>query len=143
MRNHDEAKHNKSVRISCETHVLGCHTLGINYRGKNNETIDGIPCQAWSSQTPHQHKLTHPRLYWESTVEEASSFCRNPRHPRYGYEAWPWCYTMSNSKRWDFCFMEDYCGEYNVLEFSTVSTNVMQCVKACRSDHIQDDCILE
>ena len=101
-------------------YVLGCHVFGKDYQGKSNQTIDGTPCQPWSSQTPHRHSFTDPKYYLEGTVEEAGSFCRNPEQPRDGnYDYWVWCYTTAQSMRYGYCEMENYCGEYsNHIDFN-------------------------
>ena len=59
------------------------------YAGKQNRTITGKTCQAWSSQTPHSHSGF-------STQDD--NFCRSYGHPA------PWCYTTDAGTRWQECF---------------------------------------
>ena len=97
------------------TYVLGCHVIGIDYRGKSNQTIERIPCQPWSSLTPHWHSFNDAQYHLEDTMEEAGSFCRSPRHPHSTHEYWVWCYTTDPSTRWGYCNMADYCGDYSIV----------------------------
>ena len=92
--------------------ISGCHSLdnGIDYSGTANKTIGGISCQRWSSQTPHNHRLTDPHGFVDDTIEEAGSFCRNPTTWDVG--SWPWCYTMDPATRWDHCHREGYCSKF-------------------------------
>lgn len=76
----------------------GCynaHDKGASYRGSSNTTISGIPCQAWSKQSPHEHTRT-PEKYPDSGLLD--NMCRNPD----GSGA-PWCYTADNETRWEVC----------------------------------------
>lgn len=68
---------------------------GASYRGNMNVTTTGFKCQSWSSQLPHGHTRTaenYPNLGLEG------NFCRNPDG-----EERPWCYTMSRTRRWQYC----------------------------------------
>ena len=96
--------------------VLECYRLGngFDYQGNANLTIEGYPCQKWSSQYPTTHRYLNASLFVDNTLEEISSYCRNPRKiSSLGYEKWPWCYTMNPLKRWNFCDIGDfsYCGK--------------------------------
>ena len=94
--------------------ISGCYTLdkSIDYIGKANQTISGIPLQRWSSQTPHGHGYTDQTGYMDDTVEEEGSFCRNPIKPGCTYERWPWCFTLNPTRRWEFCYTHDFCSKY-------------------------------
>uniref|UniRef100_A0A3Q1ASI9 Plasminogen n=1 Tax=Amphiprion ocellaris TaxID=80972 RepID=A0A3Q1ASI9_AMPOC len=71
------------------------HCSGEDYRGKTSTTENGFTCQRWDSQKPHNHGY-NPSALPEKYLEE--NYCRNPDgDPR------PWCFTTSQSKRWDFC----------------------------------------
>jgi hypothetical protein len=93
---------------------------GSKYRGKLSKTLTGKTCQNWASQTPHEHskcdsndpKATARRAAVDHDVGCAYSksthgvgdhnYCRNPDgEPR------PWCYTVDNTKRWEFCSWDE------------------------------------
>ncbi|KAG8444470.1 hypothetical protein GDO86_009590 [Hymenochirus boettgeri] len=68
---------------------------GENYRGNVGITASGKTCQKWRSQEPHRHART-PENYPCKNLEE--NYCRNPDS-----EAMPWCYTIDNATRWEYC----------------------------------------
>ncbi|CAH1241014.1 EDIL3 [Branchiostoma lanceolatum] len=71
---------------------------GLNYRGKQNVTRSGQPCQKWNSHDPQYH-CTTPSLYPDADLTE--NYCRNiPDHPAKA----PWCYT--GERDWEYCGME-------------------------------------
>lgn len=61
-----------------------------------NMTETGIPCQKWTSQSPHSH-YTPPLVFPE--LDDAENFCRNAG----GQEPQPWCYTTDKDVRWQRC----------------------------------------
>lgn len=61
-----------------------------------NMTASGIPCQKWTSQTPHSH-YTPPLVFPE--LQDAENYCRNAG----GQEPSPWCYTEDKNVRWEHC----------------------------------------
>ncbi|CAH1786988.1 unnamed protein product, partial [Owenia fusiformis] len=65
--------------------------IGSDYQGTISQTADGIQCQHWDSQTPHSHPVFDASQFPDSTVKEASNYCRNPT----GIITGPWCYTMN------------------------------------------------
>lgn len=69
---------------------------GRYYQGTMNMTETGLACQAWESQSPHQH--TRPPLIFPE-VQNSTNYCRNAG----GEERKPWCYTMDPSVRWEHC----------------------------------------
>ncbi|XP_035700289.1 degenerin deg-1-like [Branchiostoma floridae] len=71
---------------------------GLNYRGKQNVTRSGRPCQKWNSHDP-QHHCTTPSLYPDADLSE--NYCRNiPDHPSKA----PWCFT--GEQDWEYCHVE-------------------------------------
>lgn len=81
---------------------------GKNYRGCQNYTVTGKPCQKWSSQSPHSH-VYRPRgidtSTWGGRLRKEDSrglgnhnYCRNPS----GHNQL-WCYTNLRYKRWEDC----------------------------------------
>ncbi|XP_062980539.1 plasminogen [Elgaria multicarinata webbii] len=77
----------------CEEQCMYCS--GENYQGKVSQTESGLQCQAWASQEPHSHGYI-PSNFPEKNL--MSNYCRNPDgEPR------PWCFTISPTKRWEFC----------------------------------------
>nr|XP_034318465.1 plasminogen-like [Crassostrea gigas] len=70
-------------------------SLGYEYTGKVSVTESNRTCQAWNSQTPHEHK---------DFTNLPENYCRNPDG-----EPAPWCYTEDPKKRWEICNIP-YCG---------------------------------
>jgi len=75
-----------------------------DYRGDISVTESGIPCQAWSSQSPQTHTFTrenHPGKGLGYPDGHAS--CRNPDD---GQRAW--CFTTDPGTAWEYCDVP-YC----------------------------------
>lgn len=70
-----------------------------DYKGTKATTASGRTCQAWTSQTPHNHSWTPG--YGLPTNNQ----CRDPT--RGGR---PWCYTTDPDTRWEYCYQKS-CGE--------------------------------
>ncbi|MBN3295258.1 HGF factor, partial [Amia calva] len=68
---------------------------GEKYRGTVNITPNGVQCQRWDSQIPHNHSYT-PQNYKCQDLSE--NYCRNPD----GAEL-PWCFTTDPKVRMAFC----------------------------------------
>lgn len=104
----------KLPRFSGKGSQVTCHNVGITdmdynevtttclkdngryYQGTMNVTESGRACQAWESQSPHQH--TRPPLVFPE-VQNSTNYCRNAG----GEERQPWCYTMDPQVRWEVC----------------------------------------
>ena len=69
----------------------------VGYRGTQNKTDQGLPCQSWTSQYPHKHSRT-PGNYRNKGLG-GHNYCRNPDNEPGGI----WCYTKSPWKRWKYC----------------------------------------
>lgn len=69
---------------------------GRFYQGKVNVTRDGLECQRWDSQVPHNH-IRPPDVFPE--LKDAENYCRNAG----GEEHIPWCFTTNASIRWGYC----------------------------------------
>lgn len=69
---------------------------GRFYQGKINVTRDGLECQRWDSQVPHNH-IRPPDVFPE--LKNAENYCRNAG----GEEHIPWCFTTNASVRWGYC----------------------------------------
>ncbi|CAB1429508.1 unnamed protein product [Pleuronectes platessa] len=76
---------------------------GRFYQGSVNVTRSGIPCQPWSQQVPHQHRLSVDVI---PELRSSGSHCRNPG----GISDKPWCYTSNPNIRWEYCAVL-HCGE--------------------------------
>ena len=63
--------------------------LGTEYVGTLNVTEGGIPCQAWTAQSPHVPKSLTNSDFPDGSLAAADNYCRNPDG-----SAGPWCYTM-------------------------------------------------
>ena len=70
-----------------------------SYNGTVSSTLNGLTCQRWDSQHPHQHQYTDHNLFPEATLEDAGNYCRTPD----GSE-WPWCFTTSLEVRSQLCY---------------------------------------
>ncbi|XP_072017679.1 uncharacterized protein [Amphiura filiformis] len=71
--------------------------IGRDYRGSVNQTIDGMECQSWTAQYPHEHTNTPENL--PDTGLGEHNYCRNPDEAG----NWPWCYTKYPETRWAYC----------------------------------------
>uniref|UniRef100_K1QJ11 Plasminogen n=1 Tax=Magallana gigas TaxID=29159 RepID=K1QJ11_MAGGI len=70
---------------------------GSEYRGKQNRTRGGIPCQRWDTNTPHK---PDPDIGFPgATLSAQENFCRNPNK----FKSAPWCYTVDPNVRWQTC----------------------------------------
>ncbi|XP_019639399.1 PREDICTED: uncharacterized protein LOC109481308 [Branchiostoma belcheri] len=79
---------------------------GRSYRGTVSETADGVQCQRWDVQTPHEHQNT-PEFNPDKGLE--GNYCRNPS-PEGASLFKPWCYTTDPQQRWAYCSVEE-CDE--------------------------------
>ncbi|KAM3851556.1 plasminogen [Vipera latastei] len=78
---------------------------GVDYRGTESKTQNGVLCQKWTENSPHRPKYT-PFLYPNASLDE--NYCRNPDRDVKG----PWCYTTDPKTRFDYCNIpecEDKC----------------------------------
>ena len=90
--------------------ALGRNDCTLNYRGKTNVTRNGVKCQKWNANKPHEPNFT-PKGNTDH------NYCRNPDNDVKG----PWCYTTDPKKRFDYCNVDD--------------CNVEPDVKCWRPDH--------
>jgi len=72
---------------------------GRHYLGTTSVTVNGRTCQAWTSQSPHQHKNNKDHKFPENSVADAVNYCRNPDNEPVGL----WCYTTDPKVRWEAC----------------------------------------
>jgi hypothetical protein len=105
--------HNATYDPEPETihHNTACNEASTgtraDYRGCQNITLSGIPCQMWSSQFPHSHSYA---MDPNGNGVGDHNFCRNPDG-----ETNIWCYTSqcgsqgprrggcADGLRWDYC----------------------------------------
>ncbi|XP_072176378.1 CUB and sushi domain-containing protein 1-like [Diadema setosum] len=89
---------------------------GTDYRGNRNYTRSGLPCQVWSSQSPHEHTRT-PERYPDAGLGD-HNLCRNPDQSDMA-----WCYTTSDETRWEYCDIgypfQSQCAETTGTEIPT------------------------
>eukprot|EP00064_Thunnus_orientalis_P016169 superscaffoldBa00003147_g16232 len=64
---------------------------GTDYRGTMNVTPEGVTCQRWDSQFPHNHSFL-PKNFKCKDLRE--NYCRNPDGADY-----PWCFTTDPNQR--------------------------------------------
>ncbi|XP_026531031.1 plasminogen [Notechis scutatus] len=78
-------------------YLLECRIgIGVDYRGTESKTQNGVVCQKWAENSPHSPNY-RPSDYPNASLEE--NYCRNPDHDAKG----PWCYTTNPEIRFDFC----------------------------------------
>ena len=92
----------ESRRIDCQE----MSTLGFDYVGEANTTVDGIPCQRWSDTWPHNHSFTHLGDH---------NFCRNPIGAR--FQSQVWCYTTDPEHERRNCSVP-FCPSLKAIDFS-------------------------
>ena len=76
---------------------------GRYYKGPVDVTEEGISCQAWAAQMPHQHNR-QPTVY--PILHESANYCRNAG----GERDRPWCFTSSPKHLWQYCDVRE-CGK--------------------------------
>ncbi|XP_062291107.1 muscle, skeletal receptor tyrosine-protein kinase [Scomber scombrus] len=76
---------------------------GRFYQGSTNVTRSGKPCQPWSQQVPHQHRLSVDVI---PELKNSDNHCRNPG----GISDKPWCYTSNPNILWEYCAVPQ-CGQ--------------------------------
>jgi len=76
-----------------------------DYIGCQTQTVGGITCQKWTSQTPNAHKYKKkkngmmPPSMLRGNLVGNHNYCRNPD----GKEGGIWCYTTTGEQEWDYC----------------------------------------
>uniref|UniRef100_A0A4W6C2Z2 receptor protein-tyrosine kinase n=1 Tax=Lates calcarifer TaxID=8187 RepID=A0A4W6C2Z2_LATCA len=100
----DSCTHVPFVDIKKDQVTTTCYNdRGRFYQGSANVTRSGIPCQPWSQQVPHQHRLSVDVI---PELKNSDNHCRNPG----GISDKPWCYTSNPNIRWEYCAVRQ-CGE--------------------------------
>uniref|UniRef100_A0A8C4NJZ3 receptor protein-tyrosine kinase n=1 Tax=Dicentrarchus labrax TaxID=13489 RepID=A0A8C4NJZ3_DICLA len=100
----DACTHVPFVDIKRDQITTICYNdRGRFYQGSINVTRSGIPCQSWSQQVPHQHRLSVDVI---PELKNSDNYCRNPG----GISEKPWCYTSNHNIRWEYCAVLQ-CGE--------------------------------
>ncbi|XP_056133728.1 hepatocyte growth factor a [Lampris incognitus] len=70
---------------------------GANYRGTMNLSPEGVTCQRWDSQFPHNHSYIPENYKCNVCVcyrDLRENYCRNPDGASY-----PWCFTTDPNQR--------------------------------------------
>ncbi|XP_035464236.2 muscle, skeletal receptor tyrosine-protein kinase [Scophthalmus maximus] len=100
----DACTHVPFVDLKIDHITTTCYNdRGRFYQGGTNVTRSGVPCQPWSQQVPHQHRLSVDVI---PELRNADNHCRNPG----GISDKPWCYTANPNVRWEYCAVL-HCGE--------------------------------
>lgn len=78
-----------------------CQTLtlskpGSDYAGAVSQTVNGIQCQNWQSNSPHPHSYGHHGNH---------NYCRNDDLASVAPKG-VWCFTTSVWTRWDYCHVK-------------------------------------
>ena len=81
-----------------------------DYQGTMDNTVSGRICQRWDSQSPHDHILTNPGWFPDSSLDAAINYYRNPDGEGFG----PWCYTSDSVIRWEYCAIDFCTGEFRI-----------------------------
>ncbi|XP_060918190.1 muscle, skeletal receptor tyrosine-protein kinase [Labrus mixtus] len=100
----DACTHVPFVDIKSDQITTTCYNdRGRFYQGHVNVTRSGTPCQSWSQQVPHQHRLSVDVI---PELKKSDNYCRNPG----GINNKPWCFTSNPNIRWEYCAVPK-CGE--------------------------------
>nr|XP_006821452.1 PREDICTED: uncharacterized protein LOC102804529 [Saccoglossus kowalevskii] len=117
------------------------NAIGADYRGTVNTTTDGIPCQAWSEQTPHEHNYSPDQVKGHGLGDH--NHCRNPGQA-FGQNS-PWCYTVDPMVHWQLCDVglpRDSCSISETCSDSEFTCSNGQCIskfnRCDRSQHCVD-----
>ncbi|XP_029921631.1 muscle, skeletal receptor tyrosine-protein kinase [Myripristis murdjan] len=107
----DACTHVPFIDIKKDQVTTTCYSdRGRFYQGSANVTRSGTPCQPWSQQVPHQHRLSVDVV---PELKNSENHCRNPG----GTSDKPWCYTSNPNIRWEYCSVPQ-CGETAKTEAS-------------------------
>ena len=98
-----------AVEASAECKV---DVIGASYSGTVAQTSSGLTCQAWSSQSPHNHNMNDPDDFPDSTIADAANYCRNPDG-----SPTAWCFTEDGKEDCDIC----PCDQWGNLELYYMS----------------------
>ncbi|XP_056289248.1 muscle, skeletal receptor tyrosine-protein kinase [Pseudoliparis swirei] len=108
LRDPDACTHVPFVDIQKDQITTTCFSdRGRFYQGSANVTRSGVPCQSWSQQVPHQHRLSVNVI---PELKNSDNACRNPG----GISDKPWCYTLNPNIRWEYCAVPQ-CGEPSIV----------------------------
>ena len=92
--------------------------LGVSYRGKQDKTVSGKICQAWTAQSPSRTRGNVDENFNGETVLEAGNYCRNPSgHNEEVSHDTIWCYTTDADTRWEEC--EPLCDDFDPVPTPT------------------------
>jgi len=80
--------------------------MGLAYLGHTTVTENGRTCQAWASQSPHDHTYSADDMFPDGSVNNANNYCRNPFDDHTSL----WCYTTDSAVRWEDCDVP-ICGQ--------------------------------
>ena len=81
---------------------------GEDYIGHQNHTVSGIPCQRWSSKSPHEHVYTDIKYFADYSsnpaviILDVANYCRNPAGLTF-IDAQPWCFTTNENIEREYC----------------------------------------
>ena len=97
-------QHFRTLSLDCRI-----STKGYRYTGEINQTVGGIPCQRWDTNSPHTNNFENPSHFPGNvtTLSDLENYCRNP-----GYDNATWCYTTDEHQRWDHCDVPKCTGTY-------------------------------
>ncbi|XP_053739336.1 muscle, skeletal receptor tyrosine-protein kinase [Synchiropus splendidus] len=116
----DACTHVPLVDIQTDQITTTCYNeKGRFYQGNINVTRSGTPCQPWTAQEPHQHRLSVDVI---PELKNSGNNCRNPG----GISDRPWCHTTNPNIRWEYCAVPQ-CGDVaSGLVLKTVSPGPRQ-----------------
>jgi len=81
---------------------------GKDYTGHQNYTLSRIPCQRWSSKSPHDHAYDDIKYFADyatdpaAIVQDVANYCRNPAVLS-SADVQPWCFTTNENIRKEYC----------------------------------------
>lgn len=116
----DACTHVPLVEVQTDQITTTCYNeKGRFYQGNINVTRSGTPCQPWTAQEPHEHRLSVDVI---PELKNSGNTCRNPG----GISDRPWCYTTNPNIRWEYCAVPQ-CGDTATgLVLKTVSPGPRQ-----------------
>jgi hypothetical protein len=85
----------------------------MDYRGLQNQTVDGRKCVEWNTEDHYFKSGSHPDRGL------VMNYCRNPN-----YRPTIWCYTSKTSLKWQYCTPLKTClKEIKKNELLSISQN--------------------